>query len=223
MKNQEKIKFLKRITVSLALLALFALWTVAVKVIDVRAIGPRASEVGFATLNGLFHSVTGVNFTLYIITDWAGLVPVAVCLCFAILGLYQLIRRKSLLEVDGSILVLGVFYIAVMAVYVFFEYVVINYRPVLISGYLEASYPSSTTMLVLCVMPTAMMQMRERIRAGRLLRCVSIVSVVFIAFTVGGRIISGVHWLSDIVGGALLSAGLVMGYYAFSEKIKNRG
>ena len=119
MKNQEKSKFLKRIAISLILLALFALWTVAVRVIDVRVIGPRGSEVGFATLNGLFHSFTGVNFTLYIITDWAGLVPVAVCLCFAILGLCQLIKRKRLLAVDGSILVLGIFYILVMAAYIY--------------------------------------------------------------------------------------------------------
>ena len=49
-----------------------------------------------------------------------------------------------------------------------------------------------------------------------------IASFAFIVFVVGGRMISGVHWISDIVGGALLSAGLVATYYAFSEKIKKK-
>ena len=220
MKISEKSRFLSRISISIVFLVLFVLWTVAVSFFDVQAIGPRESHVGLASLNGFFHSLTGVNFTLYIITDWAGLVPVAVCLGFAVLGLVQLIKRKRFFAVDSDILLLGGFYIVVMAAYILFEYVVINYRPVLISGYLEASYPSSTTMLVLCVIPTAMMQLKRRIRNKSAWRCVFIASLAFIIFMVIGRLISGVHWLSDIIGGALLSAGLVMGYYAFSDKIK---
>ena len=71
---------------------------------------------------------------LYTVTDWLGLVPIAFCLGFAIFGLAQWIKRKSLLKVDLSILALGGFYLLVMATYVLFEYVVINYRPVLIYG-----------------------------------------------------------------------------------------
>ena len=80
------------------------------------------------------------------------------------LGLGQLLKGKSLLKVERSILALGVFYAVVMAAYLVFEVWVVNYRPVLIEGALEASYPSSTTLLVLCVMPTAMMQLRQRIQ-----------------------------------------------------------
>ena len=152
--------------------------------------------------------------TLYVITDWLGLVPIGVAFGFAVLGLVQLIKRKSLFGVDRSILVLGGFYIVVMAIYVLFEMVIINYRPVLIEGYLEASYPSSTTMLVLCVMPTAIMQLNSRIKNQALKRCVAYSIAAFIAFMVIGRLVSGVHWISDIIGGALISAGLVMTYYA---------
>ncbi len=191
------------------LLATFVLWTVLVRFVDVQAIGPCGTEVGFATLNGWFHGVTGVNMTLYTVTDWLGLVPIAVAFGFGILGLAQWITRRSLRAVDRSILVLGGFYIAVMAAYLLFETIVINYRPVLIDGYLEASYPSSTTMLVLCVMPTAIPQCHARI-GHRGLRLVAVcVMAAFAAFMVIGRLISGVHWLTDIIGGALLSAGLV--------------
>ena len=157
-----------------------------------------------------------MNFPLYTITDWLGLVPIGVAFSFAILGLVQWIKRKSLLKVDRSLLVLGGFYIVVLAAYIFFEIVVINYRPMLIDGYLEASYPSSTTMLVMCVMPTAMMQFRTRIKNDVFRRCVMILIVVFIAFMVIGRLVSGVHWLSDIIGGALISAGLVTIYASVS-------
>ena len=204
--------------IALGLLAAFALWTIAIRFIDVQPIGPQGSTVGFATLNSIIHTRTGVHMQLYTITDWLGLVPVAFGFGFAMLGLAQWIKRKSLLKVDRSILVLGGFYIATMAAYLVFESFVINYRPVLIAGNLEASYPSSTTLLVLCVMPTAMMQLRGRINNRVLRGGVSIAIASFIVFMVAGRLVSGVHWLTDIIGGILLSAGLVTMYDSLIEE-----
>jgi len=197
-----------------SLLLSFVLWTVLVRFVDVQAIGPDGSSVGFAALNGFVHGLTGVNWSLYAVTDWLGLVPIVVALGFTVLGLVQLIKRKSFGKVDCDILVLGAFYAVLIAVYVFFETVVINYRPTLIDGRLEASYPSSTTMLVACVMPTAAMQLNGRIRNTALRRCAVISVIAFSAFTVIGRAVSGVHWITDIIGGLLLSAGLVTGYAA---------
>ena len=202
----------QKFCIALGLLAAFALWTIAIQGIDVQPIGPRGSAVGFATLNGFVHNLTGTHMTLYVITDWLGLVPVAFGFGFAALGLAQWIKRKSILKVDGSILILGGFYIVTLAAYLFFESYVVNYRPVLIEGYLEASYPSSTTLLVLCVMPTARIQLCDRIKQPVLRRCISLAIIAFIGFMVIGRLISGVHWLTDIIGGILLSAGLVMIY-----------
>ena len=203
--------------VGVGLLAVFVLWTVLIRFVDVEAIGPRQSSVGFATLNGYIHNLTGVNMSLYIITDWLGLVPIGVAFGFAVLGIVQCIKRKSLLKVDRSILTLGGFYIVVMAVYILFEIVVINYRPTLIDGYLEASYPSSTTILVMCVMPTAMMQLRTRIKNNLFRRCVMLTITVFITFMVIGRLVSGVHWITDIIGGALLSTAIVLMYYSIGN------
>lgn len=198
----------------------FVLWTVLVRFIDVRAIGPEGSSVGFATLNRFVHELTGVNWFLYTVTDWFGLVPIAVALGFAILGLAQLIKYKSMWKVDHSILALGIFYIVVMAAYVFFEMVVINYRPTLIDGYLEASYPSSTTMLVMCVMPMAAMQLNARIKNAVIRRCALITIIAFTAFMVIGRLISGVHWISDIIGGAVFSSGIDLIYYSITTHFK---
>ena len=215
-----KKKNRKGLIVGTALLVAFVLWTVAVKLIDVQAIGPEDSTVGFATVNRFVHELTGANMSLYNITDWLGLVPLGFVMCFGTLGLIQWIKRKHILKVDYSILVLGGFYIVVMAVYVLFEILALNYRPVLINGILEASYPSSTTMLVMCVMPTMIMQLSARIKGKLLRRCLTASIAVFTAFMVLGRLISGVHWISDIIGGALISAGLVMLYYFFSDSKK---
>lgn len=188
------------------------LWTAVIRLVDVQAIGPQGSAVGLAALNGLFHDLTGVHWSLYLITDWLSLVPVGMVLGFGVLGLVQWVKRKSLLKVDRSILVLGGFYLVVLAVYGFFEVYAVNYRPVLIEGVLEVSYPSSTTMLVMTVMPTAALQLKSRIQNPALRRGIVFAIIAFTAFMVVGRLVSGVHWVTDIIGGGLLSAGLVMLY-----------
>jgi undecaprenyl-diphosphatase len=206
----------KKLLIATGFLSLFALWTVALLFVDVAAIGPSASEVGFSSLNGFFHNLTGVHMALYVITDWLGLIPLMVAMGFGIFGLTQWIRRRSLFRVDRNILVLGGFYILVMAAFLFFESFVINYRPILIQGFLEASYPSSTTLLSMCVMPTAILQLNERIHNPALRKILTLTIASFTAFMVIARMVCGVHWLSDIIGGALLSIGLIYLYKAFS-------
>ncbi len=202
----------KDLWIAACMLMAFMMWTAAICFVDVQAIGPRKTVVGFAAVNRFVHNLTGVHMSLYVITDWLGLVPIMFVMGFGILGFVQWIKRKRLRQVDHSILVLGGFYIVVMAVYLLFERFVVNYRPVLINGYLEASYPSSTTMLVMCVMPTAVMQFHSRIKNNILKRCICYAMTGFVVFMVVGRLISGVHWLTDIIGGLLLSGGLVQMY-----------
>lgn len=211
----------KYLYMSICFILLFVLWTVLIQIVDVKAIGPWGSEVGFATFNGYIHKLIGVNMELYVITDWLGLVPIGVAFGFAILGLVQWIKRKNILKVDYNLFVLGGFYLVTIAVYILFEYVVINYRPVLIQGYLEASYPSSTTTLVTCVMPTAIMQLNSRIKNKKLRILVNTILWAFTTFMVIARLVSGVHWISDIIGGALISAGLVTLYYAVNGMKNN--
>ena len=202
----------KSLLAAVGFLAAFLLWTILVCVVDVRPVGPNDSSVGLAGMNRAIHLLTGSNFLLYSLTDWLGIVPICVCVGFAVLGLVQWIKRKYICKVDSDILALGGFYIVTFGAYLLFESLTINYRPVLIGGYLEASYPSSTTMLTLCVMTTAGMQLKKRIANKTIRWIVTIAIHGFTAFMVIGRFLSGVHWFSDIVGGGLLSAGLVMIY-----------
>ena len=205
------------------LIGAFALWTVLIRWVDVQAVGQNGTKIGFADFNVWFHQLTGVHMTLYTITDWLGLVPIFICLCFGVLGLVQLIKRRSLLSVDPDILLLGIYYVQVIACYLIFEMIPVNYRPVLIEGRLEASYPSSTTLLVLSVMPTLWFQANRRVSNAMIRKAVAVFVIAFSAFMVIGRLISGVHWATDIIGSVLLSAGLYMLYRSavlYSDKAK---
>lgn len=204
----------KIIRIALGMFTAFLLWTAALRLVDIQPIGPLGSAVGFATVNRFFHTFTGTHMALYTLTDWLGLVPVGVAFGFALFGLVQWIRRRRLLRVDRDLLWLGGFYLAVAAAYLIFEVIPVNYRPVLIGGRLEVSYPSSTTLMTACVMPAALLQLKCRIKTRPLRRFVCCAIAVFTAFMIVGRFLSGVHWFSDIVGGLLLSAALVTAYAA---------
>lgn len=196
----------------LTLLAAFALWTVLIQCVDVQPVGLAGTEVGFATLNTWFHRVTGVHMAIYTLTDWLGLVPIAVCLGFGVLGAVQLVTRKSLLRVDADLILLGVYYVLVILCYLLFEMLPINYRPILIDGIMEASYPSSTTLLVLSVMPSLKYQMDRRTTKPVLRTATTAFVIAFSALMVVGRLVAGVHWATDIVGAVFLAAGLFLAY-----------
>ncbi len=196
------------------LLLAFVVWTILIQTADVRPVGVNGTNIGFAAVNTWFHRLTGVHMGLYTVTDWLGLVPIAVCVGFGLLGLVQWVRRKRIAKVDRDILLLGGYYILVILGYLIFEMIPINYRPILIDGAMEASYPSSTTLLVLSVMPTLLFQVNRRTKRQTVRRMTAAFVVLFSAFMVIGRLVAGVHWLTDIVGSVLLSAGLYSLYRA---------
>lgn len=214
MKGCEK----KELLPGVILLAAFIVWTLLVQHVDVQNAGANGTEIGFATLNVWFHQMTGVHMLLYAITDWLGLVPIIICMCFGLLGLVQLVKRRSLLRVDPDLLMLGAYYVLVILGYLLFEMFPINYRPILIGGNLEASYPSSTTLLVLSVMPTLKYQIDQRSVSRTLRKAITFFVITFSAFMVIGRLISGVHWATDILGSALLSSGLFMIYWSMADR-----
>ncbi len=174
-------------------IALSVIFTILTKLTDVQAIGPQGSTVGFAAINRFVHSLFGVNMLWYHITDWLGLIPVMTAFVFAVVGLVQLIRRRSLRKLDKSLLILSGFYILVIAVYVFFESCVINYRPILMNGSLEASYPSSHTLMTICLMLAAVTECSLLIKSRQCNTVIKILSYAIITMTIIGRLISGVH------------------------------
>lgn len=209
-----KKKNLKYFILSGFCFLIFVIYTICVKFVDVAQIGPNNSSVGFSTINNFVHNLFGVNFTIYNITDWGGVVALIPAVVFAIVGLVQWIKRKSLKKVDKNIIALGIFYIVTVLVYVFFEFVVINRRPVLINGYLEASYPSSTTILSLTFLLSLIYQIKTYVSNKKVNICLQVITYCYSSFLVIGRLVSGVHWFTDILGGIIISIALLLFYYA---------
>lgn len=205
------------LTATIALFGLFFLFTALVMTVDVQPIGPNGSTVGLASINGAFRDALGTtesyNELWYNISELAGLIPLATAGCFAIFGLCQAIKRKSLFKVDSHLFVLAGFYAALLLAYVGFEIIEINFRPVLIEGELEASYPSSHTMLSIGIMTTAIFELHELIKNKKALLIISDVACIAVALTVLlGRLLSGVHWLTDIIAGILIVSALICLY-----------
>jgi len=205
---------MKRMKLGCLLITGFLVWTWMIQNIDVQPVGVNETEIGFAALNRWFHELTGVHMKLYTFTDWLALIPVFACMIFAGMGFVQLIRRRSLWKVDKDIIILGVYYVIVILGYLIFEMYPVNYRPIFIEGRMEASYPSSTTLLVLSVMPTLIEQVNRRMKDGLLRKTVKSSVILFSVFMVMGRLISGVHWFTDIVGAIILSTGMFFIYNA---------
>ena len=207
--NKKKKLFLA----SCILLVVAIVYTFLVKYIDVSNIAPNGTNVGFSTINAKFRDLVGLNMTWYKITKYLGLIPLAMCGCYALLGLYQLIKTKSLKKVDMRIYALGVFYVIFAIVYVLFEHVALNYRPFLIDGTAEASFPSTHTLLAVCICGSSLMAAKYFIKNETLLKATNILTWLVMISIVIGRTLSGVHWLTDIIGGIIISAFMLMSLY----------
>ena len=204
---------------SILFLFLAILFTILVQVVDVQAIGPNGSLVGFATINQLVFDTLKTNDTLYHLTEWVGILPIFIALLYALVGFGELIKAKDLRKVDKNLLSLAVFYIVVIGVYVLFEIYEVNYRPILMDGVLEASYPSSHTMMAICICGSSLF-ISKRIFKAQFAKVLNLLSILVMIFLVVGRLVSGVHWFTDILGGILISGALLMIFYTVIDSFK---
>ncbi len=212
----------KKITTASIALVLFVILIAAVKTVDVEPIGPEGTAIGLSKINGAAHGFLGESMLWYEITEVLGYVAIAICALFALGGLIQLITRKSIAKVDREVFALAGLYVVMAAFYALFEKVVINYRPVIMPDETgpEASFPSSHTMLACVVFGSTIVMLGIYMEAEKKRLIMQIVLEILIFITVFGRLLSGVHWLTDIVGGVLLSIFLVSAFDAVISKFE---
>ena len=199
-----------------------AILVILIRVADVQPIGPEGTSVGLSHLNQFISRLCGVNMIWYEITDWLGIAAILTAFIFALIGFIQMVKRRSVLKVDREILALGGLYILVIGLYVLFEVVIVNYRPIIMPDgtHPEASFPSSHTMLVCVIMGSAVMLIGRYVKGRTLRNVLSLGCTIIIGVTVVGRLISGVHWFTDIVGGILISVMLLSLYSGILDLTK---
>ena len=203
----------KNLIITILLLISSIIFIVLLKRIDIKCDAVNNSCIGFSTINQFIFNKIGVNMTWYVITEWLGIIPILISIVYAIIGLKQLIKRKSIRKVDKEIIILGIFYIVVISIYILFEKWIINYRPILMNGFLEASFPSSHTLMTICLCGSSII-INNRLFKNKFTKIVNVISLFIIIITIIGRLISGVHWFTDITGGILISSFLLMLFYS---------
>lgn len=212
----------KDVIIGIFLKVIAIVFAILVCTYDVQKIGVNGTKVGFASINDWFRNIIGSNMTIYKVTEYLGYIALAVVLVYALIGLYQLIKRKSLFKIDKEFYLLAMFYVTVLILYVLFDKFIINYRPVLIDGVLEPSFPSSHTMLALCVCGSGIIMNNKLFSKVKNIKLVNICLMILMIAILVGRTISGVHWLTDIIGGVLISAALLKTFENTIKVIKNK-
>ncbi|RKM59913.1 phosphatase PAP2 family protein [Butyrivibrio sp. CB08] len=201
----------------IVLLFVTVLFAVLTYVVDRKPIGYDGTSIGFSSINGLFAKSFGYNAGMDLASDIAMYLSFVVVAVFAVIGVMQLVKGKSLSKVSKVILGLGIIYVIVAVLYVAFDKIPINYRPILQPGEteIETSFPSTHTLVICTVMGSALIACKKLIKDEKIMRVVKILATAVMVIGVCARLFSGVHWLTDIVAGILFSVTLVSLYTAW--------
>lgn len=218
MKKQTKAA----LCVALIFTILSLLFIVVLKFVDVQAIGPEETKVGLATVNGAVRDFIGVDEFWYAVSGIMGYVGFAAVGILVLFGLCQLIKRKSLFKVDSAILAAGILFVVVAVLYVVFDkFVVINMRPIYEDGELESSFPSTHTMLAICIYGATIAVLSAMVSDCGMKWFPRIILGAFMVLQVVARALSGYHWITDIAGAVLLSVAL-LGWFATAKGLIDR-
>ncbi len=214
----------KGIIFTVLFLVAFILFTVAVMTVDVQPIGPENSCVGFASLNGAVQRFLNFDRGLYNISEALGYACIATAFLFTLEGFVQLIKRKSFAKVDPRLYVLACVYLLALSLYLVFDRVEINYRPVIIDAAegLKLSYPSSHTLMSFTFVTGAFLQIPYYINDKRLSRILRTLCLILASSVVITRMFSGVHWITDIVASVLLGMAVTSLHYLVLSYLDNK-
>ena len=209
MKNNVAGKAL--IVIAVLFLLLFAGFTYLVMTYDVANVGFEGTPIGFSTVNTRFHRDFSYNEKCFVVTEYLGYICLAMAFANAVIAFLDFVKVKGRIgKMQRRYVITMFFYAVVVALYVLFMFVTINYRP----NEAESSYPSSHTMLALCVMSSEIAMLHYSAKRLRFWAIIfQILCFVCMVAMVVLRLLSGVHWLTDIVGSGLLSLGLVSLYF----------
>lgn len=199
------------LVLSVVSLVAFVVWTLVVAFVDV-------DQVGLSHLNQWFWQRCGKHEVWEQITKWLGYLCILAVVGLVAWQIVQWVRRKSLWRVDKNLLFFDVIGIIFFALYIFFEIVIVNYRPLLDNGVAKASYPSTHTLLFATVLPLLIWQVWHYLKNRPWRIVLTVLLTIVLAVGIVGRLFSGVHWFTDIVAGVIASCFLDGLYVALVTK-----
>lgn len=210
----KKIRYL--IIPSLILVA-FIIWTILVKTVDVRYI----NGIGFL---GFYQLNTDINFKIqlmdtklfHVLSNILLYASMLTVLPFAILGVVELIKRKSLAKVDRILYILLGSYAAIVIFYFVFELVKINFSPLSTPEDLKPSYPSSHIFIFISLVGAGLIGFNHYKQNKTLFIASFIEFGLLIVLMAILRMFSGHHYFTDVIGGILLGLFISSASYSVS-------
>lgn len=199
------------LAMAIVLCVVFVVFTLIVALVDV-------DQVGLSHVNQFFWQHCGKNIVWERITDWLGYLVILAMISVVVWQIVQWVCRKSLRRVDSNLLLLDFIFGCLVVIYLFFEIIVINYRPELENGVAKASYPSSHTMLFMTVLPLLVWQVWHYVKSKPLCVVLTVVLSILLMMGVVGRLLSGVHWFTDILAGMIVGCCLDSWYLALAKR-----
>ena len=168
---------------------------------DLGSINLRALNNGF---RGLFGYEQGGYFrSLYLITEGLGVVSILACLFWTGMGIKDLIKYRDINDVDKSIFATWLLYVLALIVWRVTLKISVSYAPVSVhpKSALVVSFPCGNTFLIIISMCSSIyligyfLEEKKKLVLALRVACIAILALGIIL-----RTISGVNWLTDILG-----------------------
>lgn len=172
----------------------------------------NSPEVGFSWLNGeIFRGTEPLQTAGWDkVSDIIMAFAIIVAAGFGIAGLVQLVKKG---KIDARIWKMWLVYGAMAIIYAIFEYLaVVNTRPTLNNGAVESSFPSTHVLVVATVLSLMVVALPKYLDDKKARVLIAVISAIATALVMTGRVMSGQHWFTDVLGALLWSLFLVSLY-----------
>lgn len=214
----------KGLCITIVSLVLFNILMILLCFVNVKEVEPFG-KIGLYGFNNTYRH--DYNKTLDIISDVLLYLSIAAFVAAVVYFAYGLIKNKFK-KVDYRLLVYFIITVCVVITYLIFDHVVkLNNRPNIIDGELEGSFPSThVLMATYLLLPLTTLFFKEgREKDTKKIDLDTIVTTI--AFVIIGamfvlRLWSGMHWMTDCIGGVLLGVFYFGFYYFITSFIKEK-
>lgn len=217
----------KGICITSISLGLFIILIILLKCVDVKTLYD-CDSIGLAGLNKVYYKE--YNKALDILSDVIFYLVIAFNVFLIVLYAINLSKTKSLkagykFYIYFSILLLGII------LWLLFDKVIcINTRPNIKDGVVEGSFPSTHVFLTAYIVLSSpylflKMEKNKGLEKANKLGFEEIITIIFISIALVMtvlRLYSGMHWLTDCVGGLILGFFLFGLFYLFVCIFKNK-
>lgn len=194
------------------------IFTILVSFVDVKIFNVTNTKIGLYSLNKIFL-VNSINSNyINIISNGIFLICLLVIILMLLLITFEYFKTK---KINKNNLNFFIHFLIMVLIWIIFDKIlIINYRPILINGNIEGSYPSTHVMVSTFVLLFLSDQLKKIFKNDKIFYIISIGLIIIQSIS---RILLTMHWFTDIIGGLLIGCLLfftfLRGEYGFNNNV----